>query len=245
MPAAKHEIVTIDGPYGPICVNGKIHAAMVAIMKEIDPVGKSATNKHQGYDYRPVDEFMNVANVAMSNHKVTVRPIQVEDKLDDLAQVKNYKGEIKYKHRISVVVTYMFQHEDGSFILAQSRGFGEDSSDKASNKALAASFKYLLMQSLLVPTRELDDGDSETPPPATSTKVVKSEQVDSDLKEYGDWLDQITKDNGVKELNRLVAHVAKNAHKDAKPKLKQMISQKAKSIELVYDTATRLYQPKQ
>ena len=80
---------------------------------------------------------------------------------------------------------------DGSSVIAETVGEGLDMSDKASNKAMSAAYKYALFQVFCIPTAEAKDSERDSiergapaspappgtpPPPAnrlTGTELVK------------------------------------------------------------------------
>ena len=68
---------------------------------------------------------------------------------------------------VTLSVEYRFFHADGSSISCTVMGEGRDTSDKATNKAMAAAHKYALLQTFCIPTEEIgqDDPDAETPEP--------------------------------------------------------------------------------
>ena len=65
-----------------------------------------------------------------------------------------------------------------------------DSGDKATNKAMAAAFKYALFQTFCIPTEEMKDADAETP--EASAPVIKCSKCGNEIKgeksKKGRWL---------------------------------------------------------
>ena len=68
---------------------------------------------------------------------------------------------------VTLSVEYRFFHADGSSISCTVMGEGRDTSDKATNKAMAVAHKYALLQTFCIPTEDIaqDDPDAETPEP--------------------------------------------------------------------------------
>ena len=153
-------IIEIPGGL-PICIGGTINADIAKVMAAVKPVGKDGVNKEQGYKFRAAEDLMNALHVALAEHGVTVTPYRVET-LEDVTLTTN-KGT--QKNKVAVNVTYLLQSADGSFRFAQTRGSGEDYGDKASNKALTSAYKYFVMEAFVVPTKDMADGDEETPAP--------------------------------------------------------------------------------
>lgn len=141
-----------------ICLGGEIHDAMAKIQMDISPVGKDGTNKEQNFKYRSIEGFMNACSRAMAAHGVTITALEIFNK-KELAS-KTATGKDKFK--ISLTILWIFQAKDGSFRLCTMGGEGEDFGDKAEKKAISASYKYALMTSFTIPTKDLVDGDGES-----------------------------------------------------------------------------------
>ena len=73
-------------------------------------------------------------------------------------------------------IKYTFYAEDGTSVSAVVVGEGMDSADKSSNKAMAVGMKYAMFQVFCIPTEEMPDTDSETPPPSTPKKEKKKDE---------------------------------------------------------------------
>lgn len=136
-----------------------IYAAINGIMNEIGVIGKTSKNQQQGFMYRGVDAVMNALQPALVKHKVCVVPEVLEHKREE--RVTGKGGNLIYS---VLKVKYTFCAEDGSTVSATVIGEGMDSGDKASNKAMSVAFKYACFQVLCIPTEEMKDPDSETPP---------------------------------------------------------------------------------
>ena len=104
-------------------------------------------------------------------------------------------------------IKYIFYAEDGSSIEAIVIGEGMDSGDKATNKAMAIAMKYAMFQVFCIPTEEMKDPDSDTPP--ESKKVIKNAasikiqptQIEILSKYYvGENMDKLLKANGLSKL---------------------------------------------
>lgn len=199
---SKETFQIIETPFGvPICIGGQVHAAMAKIQKEVEAVGKTGKNTQQNYSYRPIDQFMNALNRVMAENGVTVRPVQVETLRDEYLEVEGYDGRKKTKHAAGRRVRFMFQHEDGSFILAQTDGYGEDYGDKSVNKAMSFAFKYLLMETFMVPTESISEGDAESTEVTEKKTAAKSKSsANGSKKKTFDVanLDQVNKKTNVK-----------------------------------------------
>lgn len=136
-----------------------IYSAVCGVMEDIGAVGKTDTNRQQGFKYRGIDAVMNALNPAMIKHRVFCVPEVLEQSREERTTAKG--STLIY----SVCrIRYRFFTTDGSFVDAVVVGEGMDSGDKASNKALAAAYKYACFQTFCIPTENLmGDPDGETP----------------------------------------------------------------------------------
>jgi hypothetical protein len=137
----------------------KIHEALAAIMADCPAISKSQRNQQQGFMYRGVDVVMNVLQPLMIKHKVFVTP-EVLDCTREERQTQR-GGNLIYT---TLKVRYTFYCDDGSSVSAVVQGEGMDSADKSSNKAMSVAFKYACFQVFCIPTEEMIDPDSDTPP---------------------------------------------------------------------------------
>ncbi len=136
-----------------------IYSAICGVMEDIGVVGKGDYNKSQGFKYRSIDAVMNALNPAMIKHKIFCTPEVMEQFREERTTAKG--GSLIYS---ICKMRYRFYTMDGSYVDAIVVGEGMDSGDKATNKAMAAAFKYACFQTFCIPTEHLmDDPDAETP----------------------------------------------------------------------------------
>ncbi len=117
------------------------------------------TGQMQGvarYSYAKEGDFIAAIRPLMETHGVTVRPVQMQVISNDVFQRKN--GGDAY--RVVVLATFEFLHSSGDKATAQAIGEGQDSGDKAFNKAMTGAFKYCLRQAFCV---ETGDDPDDTP----------------------------------------------------------------------------------
>jgi hypothetical protein len=137
-------------------MEGKIYAAMAAIMKDADAIGKGQRNQQQGFQYRGIDDVYNAMHNILARHGVFMTP-EVLDKQREERVNKNGTTLAFTTLRIK----YTFWAEDGSCVSCTVEGEGMDSGDKSSNKAMAIAHKYALLQTFCIPTAEQKDPDGE------------------------------------------------------------------------------------
>lgn len=138
-----------------------IYSAIAAIMGEVEAIGKDKTNAKQGFKFRGIDDVYNSLHPLMAKHKVfSVPEVLSKESSFETSQSGN---KLFYE---KLMVRYTFFTEDGSSVQATVCGIGMDSGDKAANKAMAIAHKYALLQVFAIPTEDMVDPDSETPPPS-------------------------------------------------------------------------------
>lgn len=147
---------------------GKIHAAICSVMADIGAVGKNDSNDFDKYKYRGIDAVMNALHPAMVKNHVYVIPSVLESTREDRT---SRKGEPLIYSVLKV--KYTFYTDDGSSVDAVVVGEALDRSDKSTNKAMSAAYKYACFQTFCIPTEEFIDSEKETlePAPKNATQV--------------------------------------------------------------------------
>ena len=155
-----------------------IYETIAAVIAEIPAVGKEKkTQGSNGYNYRGIDDVMNAMQPLFAKHNLFVVPEVLEQKREE-RQSKN-GGLLIYS---ICKVKYTFYAEDGSSVSAVVIGEAMDSSDKATNKAMSAAFKYCLFQTFCIPTEEMIDSETDTHEAAAQKFIC--EQCGKDVTGY-------------------------------------------------------------
>jgi hypothetical protein len=129
-----------------------IAQAMSAIMKEVGAIAKKDKNTSQGFNFRGIDSVVNAVSPALQKFGVVIVP-SVEEY--DYQTVEIGKNRTPMGH-VRVKVTYTFIGANGDAIKATVVGEAMDSGDKATAKAMSVAFRTALLQSLSLPTDEVD-----------------------------------------------------------------------------------------
>lgn len=182
-----------------------IYQSITKILEEVPAIGKGKTNSQQNFKYRGIDDVMNVFQPILAKHKVFIVPQVLEQKREERTTSRG--GNLIYS---ICKIQYTFYAEDGSSVEAIVIGEGMDSGDKATNKAMAIAMKYALFQVFCIPTEEMKDPDSETPPESKSKQIVTEVSKDTkitpvQIKEIvkiyaGENLEKLLKANGLEKL---------------------------------------------
>ena len=136
----------------------KIYEAISNVMKEVGAVSKNDTNKFDNYKFRGIDAVMNALHPAMVKNHVFVTPEVLESFREERASSKDNKTMMY----TILKVKYTFYTDDGSSVESVVIGEAMDRSDKSTNKAMSAAFKYACFQTFCIPTEEMQDSEIDT-----------------------------------------------------------------------------------
>ena len=139
-----------------------VFAAITEVMQAmaVEGIGKDRTNTLQKYKFRGIDDVYN----ALSTHMARVGLIIVPSYADRTVTERKTKegNNIFY---VTLQGSFSLHSSiDGSVFPVSVQTYGEamDSSDKATNKAMSAAFKYAAMQLFCIPTEGDNDADFTT-----------------------------------------------------------------------------------
>ncbi|MBT26699.1 MAG: hypothetical protein CML60_09940 [Rhodobacteraceae bacterium] len=146
-----------------------IEVLLHRVMADIGVVEKTGYNKSQNFYHRTIDDTMNAAHRALIAHGVVVLP-RVLDKTSERVATKGGGSA----QRVELTVAYTFIGHTGDSLTATVAAESIDYGDKATSKAMSMALKVALLQSLMIPTDEIDP-DSETyeldEPPVSEEEV--------------------------------------------------------------------------
>jgi len=164
----------------------KVYQAINAVQTELAKVGitKSRTNQQgASYKFRGIDDVFNTVSPLMAEHGLCILPRVLTREC--VERQTKAGGAIFY---VTVEVEFDFvSAEDGSKHTVKTFGEAMDTSDKATNKAMSAAYKYAALQAFAIPTEGDNDADLHThevapkTKPATVQKTPLSENQVSDF----------------------------------------------------------------
>ena len=134
-----------------------IYEAITQTMADIGAVGKNDQNSFDKYKYRGIDAVMNALSPAMVKNGIFVVPEVLDHKQEERT---SRKGELMIY--TVVTVRYTFYAADGTNVRAVVVGEAMDRSDKSTNKAMSAAFKYACFQTFCIPTEEMQDSEQDS-----------------------------------------------------------------------------------
>lgn len=156
-PVLSESLPDIDIPVpegGPAAV--PVHVAWANVMGEVRAVTKQQKmTEGPRFNYRGVDDALNVFGPACRAHGVLVLPYRVEASYRDTKTSQN-----KPTRECTVLVTYRIYGPKGDHLEVQAAGECLDVGDKGTAKAQAVALRTLLYHAGLVPTRDPDPDSS-------------------------------------------------------------------------------------
>ena len=164
----------------------KVYQAINAVQAELAKVGitKSRINQQgASYKFRGIDDVFNTVSPLMAEHGLCILPRVLTREC--VERQTKAGGAIFY---VTVEVEFDFvSAEDSSKHTVKTFGEAMDTSDKATNKAMSAAYKYAALQAFAIPTEGDNDAELHTyevapkAKPATIQKTPLSENQVSDF----------------------------------------------------------------
>jgi len=149
-----------------------IAQALSEVMKAVGAIAKKDKNTAQGFNFRGIDSVVNAVSPALQKFGVVVVPsVEAYDyQTVEIGRNRTAMGHVRVK------VTYTFIGANGDSLKATVVGEAMDSGDKATAKAMSVAFRTALLQSLSLPTDEVDP-DAHSYERSSSEDVLASEAV--------------------------------------------------------------------
>jgi len=169
----------------------EIHERLLAVMNDVQAVGKNDRNTSQNFNFRGIDAVINAVGPAFRKHGVFVVP-EVQSSV--YTQVEVGKNRTPMGHcRLDVAFALVAQ--DGSQVEAVVPAEAMDSGDKATAKAMSVALRTALLQVLALPTDEPD-------PDAISYERAPS-GIDEQV--FASWKTRITAVSSTDELSEVAS----------------------------------------
>lgn len=140
--------------------------ALNEVMKTVGAIGKTDRNQSQGFNFRGIDAVVNAVAPALQKFGVIVSP-QVLDYQYETVEIGRNRTAMGH---VRVKVNYRFFGPAGDSVESTVVAEAMDSGDKASAKAMSVAFRTALLQTLCLPTDEID-------PDATSYERSTAEDI--------------------------------------------------------------------
>lgn len=143
----------------PQSVYAKIAAVQGALAST--GIGKDRTNSTPGanYKFRGIDDVYNALAPLLAEHGLCILPRVVAHTLNERGKTKN--GNAIFSAVVDAEFDFV-SADDGSCHVIRTVGEAMDSSDKATNKAMSAAYKYAAFMAFAIPTEGDNDADATT-----------------------------------------------------------------------------------
>lgn len=147
----------------------EVYKAITSVMAEIGKTGISKDRTAQGYKFRGVDDVLNALSPILSSNNLVILPRVISR--ESVERITKNGAVLFY---VTLLVKFDFVSAvDASKHTIATYGEAMDSSDKATNKAMSAAYKYACFQAFCIPTE--GDNDSEN----NNHNVVPIEYADA------------------------------------------------------------------
>ncbi len=130
---------------------------LAQVMEDAGAVRKGERNTHQNFNFRGIDSVVNAVSPALRKHGVVVVPT-INDCIYETVNIGQNRTPMAH---VRVNATYTFHAPDGSSVQATVVAESMDSGDKATAKAMSVAFRTALLQTLCLPTDDVDP-DADT-----------------------------------------------------------------------------------
>ena len=139
----------------------KVYKAINAVQAALAKAGIRKDRKNtqgNGYNFRGIDDVYNAISPLLAEHNLCILPRVLSRECVERQTSKG--GAIFY---VTVEAEFDFvSAEDGSKHTVKTFGEAMDVSDKATNKAMSAAYKYAAFQAFAIPTEGDNDSDANT-----------------------------------------------------------------------------------
>jgi hypothetical protein len=138
-----------------------VYAKIAAVQGELahTGIGKDSENTFDRYKFRGIDAVYNALAPLLAKHGLCVLPRIIER---DLQERESRKGDPMFYVTVTAEFDFV-SADDGSSHTVRTYGEAMDRSDKATNKAMSAAYKYAAFMAFAIPTEGDNDADASTP----------------------------------------------------------------------------------
>lgn len=134
----------------------EVYKAINAIQADLAKTGISKDKRGPGFNFRGIDDVYLALAPLLAAHHLCILPRMVSRVCDERQSKSG--GALFY---VTVEAEFDFvSSEDGSKHTIRTFGEAMDSSDKATNKAMSAAYKYAAFMSFAIPTEGDNDADA-------------------------------------------------------------------------------------
>lgn len=156
----------------------QVYKAITAITAAMSKEGITKSRKNtqgSGYNFRGIDDVLNALSGLLAANQLCIFPRVV--KREQIERASKSGGALFYT---AVEVEFdLVSAVDGSMHTARMVGEAMDSSDKSSNKAMSAAYKYMALQTFCIPTEADNDADAHTHEVVATPRPMDEHELDA------------------------------------------------------------------
>lgn len=134
-------------------------------------ISKDSENTFDRYKFRGIDAVYNALAPLLAKHGLCILPRIIER---DCQERTSRKGEPMFYVTVTAEFDFVAS-EDGSIHTIRTYGEAMDRSDKATNKAMSAAYKYAAFMAFAIPTEGDNDADASTPEVSIPQKISEDQ----------------------------------------------------------------------
>jgi len=199
----------------------KVYTAINQVQEELSKMGIAKDRRGEGinYKFRGIDDIYNVLAGLLAKYKLCILPRVLTRNCQERT---TRNGAMLYFTTLDVEYDFV-SADDGSKHTIRVSGEAMDTSDKSTNKAMSAAYKYACLQTFCIPTEADNDIENE------SHEVMPTVNVDTLVAEINNakTLDELKKTYLVALKQASANSHAKKRLEEAKDKMKIILSDKA------------------
>lgn len=150
-----------------------VYKAINKVQADLSKLGISKDRKNSqgnGYQFRGIDDIYNVVSPLLSQHGLCILPRVISR---ECIERQSKAGGALFYTTVEVEFDFVCA-EDGSKHIVKTFGEAMDTSDKSTNKAMSAAYKYACLQAFAIPTEGDNDADAATHEVAAAPKQVET-----------------------------------------------------------------------
>jgi len=214
-----------------------VYKAINKVQADLAKAGISKGRRNtqgSGYNFRGIDDIYNVVSPLLAEHGLCILPRVISR---ECVERQSKAGGALFYTSVEVEFDFVCA-DDGSMHTVKTFGEAMDSSDKSTNKAMSAAYKYACLQAFAIPTEGDNDADSQTHEVASKPTIVyitpeQVKTVQTTADNAGVSAEQICKTCNIASLNMMPTQLFDGVMK----KLNLSIENKGKQDEKT-DTPT-------
>lgn len=214
-----------------------VYKAINKVQADLAKAGISKGRRNtqgSGYNFRGIDDIYNVVSPLLAEHGLCILPRVISR---ECVERQSKAGGALFYTSVEVEFDFVCA-DDGGMHTVKTFGEAMDSSDKSTNKAMSAAYKYACLQAFAIPTEGDNDADSQTHEVASKPTIVyitpeQVKTVQTTADNAGVSAEQICKTCNIASLNMMPTQLFDGVMK----KLNLSIENKGKQDEKT-DTPT-------